>query len=189
MRRTDYILNDEFLDMVFEHMYNKRGTFGSSRTIQDEIREWKNKKYRYNDILMALEQLERDGFLNLEDNQWEGFPVYRLTYKGYLTFKSDQRGRPYQSLINETRLKNRNRKLTTIAIATNAIAILIITASQVYFDQKDSSQDNLIKTLQQELEESRIENIELKLKIKKNYPQQNLRKHGAESGIIEVDSL
>ena len=166
MKRTYHILNEDFLDNVFSHMYDKRGTFGCSKTITNEISKLKETDFNYNDILMALEHLERDGYLNLEKKEWEGFPVYRLTYFGFLTFKSDKSGRPYYYFIKEKNWKRFTGKLTPYFIFLNAIAILIITGSQVYFEQKDTFSETQLVSIKSELDKTKIENINLKLKIK-----------------------
>lgn len=170
METTNYILDEDFLDMIFKHMYHKRGTFESSRGVETEIGKWKGNVIRYNDVLMALEHLQHDGYLNLEENDREGFPIYRLTYRGYLSYKSDKDGRPYHNLTIEKSWYKTTTKFKTIAIAINAIAILIITGSQVYFDQNDSKLENQLKSSEDELEKSKMENKKLKEENKKLPP-------------------
>ncbi|MFC0879006.1 hypothetical protein ACE01N_20595 [Saccharicrinis sp. FJH2] len=156
--KPDYILNEDYLDLVFRHMYEMRGRYGSTKTIHTELEKNYSKKFHYNDIVMALEQLALDGFLNLEPNKWDEFSVYRLTYKGYLEYRSSKSSRPYKDLIKRNISRKRYNRSKQIAIIVNAIAILAITGMSLYVDQKGSKNSEQISNI-----EDRILNIEKKL--------------------------
>ena len=163
MNLPDYTLNEDFLDLVFGHMFGKRGTYGSVKTIQNELESNKKSKFLYNDVLMALDQLATDDYLILEPDKWDDSPVYRLTYKGYLEYKSSKSKRPYSDRIKLINNKNIKNISTKIAIIINAIAIIAITGWSVYIDQKDSISKKRLFDI-----ENRISDIEKTLNTTKN---------------------
>ena len=140
-RQTDYILDETFLDFVFQSAFERRGTYFSTKVFHTDLEEAHTpKRYLYNDVVMALEQLERDSFLS-PDGKWENYQVYRLTYQGFIEFKSSKNSSPYVDLIRKRRNKKIIRYLTTSLIASNAFALLLITGLQVYFQIKDDEKE------------------------------------------------
>lgn len=175
MNLPDYKLDENFLDLVFEHMFEMRGKYGSTKIIHDELEISQKRKLVYNDVVLALEQLEHDGYLFLLKEKWEIFDVYRLTYKGYLEYKSSKSKRPYNDRIksiNNNRIKNISIR---IAIIVNAIAILAITGWSVYIDHKDTISskrlfniENRLLDLESKIDSSKIDSIKFDFKnIKK----------------------
>lgn len=162
MKENIYTLDNSFLDTVFKFMYESRGTYQDVFRILEGVEQILNKKIRYNDVLMCLDQLAKDGFVTHEGLSNEQVPIFRLSYQGFIAFDSESSKTPYQSSLRRKKLNKSTSKLKTTLIAINAIAILIITGLQVYFDQKDSLLETNIQSMEQKIKELVKENNELK---------------------------
>jgi hypothetical protein len=63
------MLDENFLDLVFGQMFKTRGKYFSTWEIHDEIEKDEKSKIHYNDVLMALEQLSIDEYINRESSR------------------------------------------------------------------------------------------------------------------------
>ena len=156
-----YTFNHYFLDTVFKIMYQTRGTYQTTFNIVDEVEKIIDGRAHYNDVLMCLDQMLKDGYVTHEGLSKEKVPIYRLSYQGYLAFNQATNGTPYGNLITIESRKKRASRWKNVLIAINAIAILLITGSQVYFDKKDSQRENQIRSLEQKIDDLVKENTEL----------------------------
>jgi len=164
--QPDYNLDETFLDILFKSAFDRRGTYFSTKVFHADLeKEFAPKRIRYNDVVMALEQLERDSFLS-PDGKWENFQVYRLTYQGYIEFKSSKNSSPYVDLIRRRRKKKITNHISTALIVANAIALLLITASQVYFQAKDTSIEQRMIQIERNIDSNLDDVLDLKAQMK-----------------------
>lgn len=153
MSKHTYDLSTEFIDNVFKIAEKYCHDFVQIIDINDYYNKCFKIPANRSHLVMALEKLLTDGFVQKNVNSYDGITTsYRITYDGFLKFKLSHRGEPYKDLISSTRNITIKRRLINTAIAVNSIAILIMTGISVYTEYHDSVSDKKINNIEKNID-------------------------------------